>query len=187
MANAVDLRKGSAILYQGAPHVITEYQHVTPGNWRAYVQVSMRNVKTGNSTQARFRTSETVQIVDLESRKLQYQYRDGDGYNFMNLDDFSAIVLSPAVVGEAARYMKEGDEIEGLFHGDEPIELQLPTSVTLKVVTTPPGFKGDSVTNLQKQATLETGYELNVPLFIKEGEMVRVDTRTGQYLGREQS
>ena len=103
----------------------------------------------------------------------------------MNLEDFSTVVLSPAVVGEAARYFKEGDEIGGLFHGEEPIELELPTSVVLKVVTTPPGFKGDSVNNLQKPATLETGYELNVPLFIKEGEMVKVDTRTGEYLGRE--
>jgi elongation factor P len=185
MANAVDLRKGMAIMYQGAPHLITEYQHVTPGNWRAYVQVTMRNVKTGASTQARFRTSESVEVVELENRKLQYQYRDGDSFNFMILDDFDTLTLPAAVVGDAARFMKEGDEVEGLFHGDEPIEIELPTSVALKVVSTPPGFKGDSVTNLQKPATLETGYELNVPLFIKEGEMVRVDTRTGAYLGRE--
>ncbi len=185
MANAVDLRKGMAIMYQGAPHLITEYQHVTPGNWRAYVQVTMRNVKTGASTQARFRTSESVEVVELENRKLQYQYRDGDSFNFMLLDDFDTLTLPAAVVGDAARFMKEGDEVEGLFHGDEPIEIGLPTSVALKVVSTPPGFKGDSVTNLQKPATLETGYELNVPLFIKEGEMVRVDTRTGAYLGRE--
>lgn len=185
MANAVDLRKGMAILHQGAPHVITEYQHVTPGNWRAYVQVTMRNVKTGNSTQARFRTSETVQVVDLESRKLQYQYRDGDGFTFMDLEDFSTFVLAPAIVGDATHYLREGDEIGGLFHGNEPIELELPTSVTLTVATTPPGFKGDSVNNLQKPATLETGYELSVPLFIKEGDRVKVDTRTGEYLGRE--
>lgn len=185
MANAVDLRKGMAIMHQGAPHLITEYQHVTPGNWRAYVQVTMRNVKTGVSTQARFRTSESVEVVELENRKLQYQYRDGDSFNFMTLDDFDTLTIPAAVVGDAARFMKEGDEVEGLFHGDEPIEIGLPTSVALKVVSTPPGFKGDSVTNLQKPATLETGYELNVPLFIKEGEMVRVDTRTGAYLGRE--
>ncbi len=185
MANAVDLRKGMAIMHQGAPHLITEYQHVTPGNWRAYVQVTMRNVKTGVSTQARFRTSESVEVVELENRKLQYQYRDGDSFNFMTLDDFDTLTIPAAVVGDAARFMKEGDEVEGLFHGDEPIEIGLPTSVALKVVSTPPGFKGDSVTNLQKPATLETGYELNVPIFIKEGEMVRVDTRTGAYLGRE--
>ncbi|MCX6338415.1 MAG: elongation factor P [Candidatus Aureabacteria bacterium] len=185
MADAVDLRKGTAILYQGAVHVITEYQHVTPGNWRAYVQATMRNVKTGNSVQTRFRSTEQVDIVELENKKLQYVYRDSQGYNFMNLEDFGNIILSHAIVGDAARYLKEGDEVEALFHKDEPIELDLPTSVVLKVVKTIPGFKGDSVTNLQKPATLETGYELNVPLFIKEGDRLRIDTRTGEYTGRE--
>jgi elongation factor P len=185
MANAVDLRKGVAILYQGVVHVITEYQHVTPGNWRAYVQVTMRNVKTGNSVQTRFRSTEHVDIVELESKKLQYLYRDADGYHFMNTEDFSTIILSQAIVGDANRYIKEGEEIEVLFHKDEAIELELPTSVVLKVVKTIPGFKGDSVTNLQKPATLETGYELNVPLFIKEGDLLRIDTRTGEYTGRE--
>jgi elongation factor P len=185
MADAVDLRRGMAILYQGAAHIITEYQHVTPGNWRAYVQVTMRNVKTGNSVQNRFRSTEQVAIVDLESRKLQYLYRDSQGYNFMNAEDFGAIILPHATVGDASRYLKEGDEVEVLFHKDEAIELELPTSVVLKVVNTIPGFKGDSVTNLQKPATLETGYELNVPLFIKEGDLLRIDTRTGEYTGRE--
>jgi len=185
MADAVDLRKGMAILYQGAVHVITEYQHVTPGNWRAYVQVTMRNVKTGNSVQTRFRSTEQVAVVEFESRKLQYVYRDAQGCNFMNLEDFSTIILPPATIGDAARYLKEGDEVEALFHKDEAIELELPTSVVLKVVKTIPGFKGDSVTNLQKPATLETGYELNVPLFVKEGDLLRIDTRTGEYTGRE--
>ncbi len=185
MANAVDLRKGVAILYQGVVHVITEYQHVTPGNWRAYVQVTMRNVKTGNSVQNRFRSTEQVEIADLESKKLQYLYRDSNGYNFMNAEDFSNVILHLATVGDATRYLKEGDEIEVLFYKDEAIELELPTSVVLKVVKTIPGFKGDSVTNLQKPATLENGYELNVPLFIKEGDLLRIDTRTGEYTGRE--
>jgi elongation factor P len=185
MANAVDLRKGTAILYQGTVHVITEYQHVTPGNWRAYVQVTMRNVKTGNSVQNRFRSTEQVDIADLESKKLQYLYQDSHGYHFMNIEDFSNVILSPATVGDTVRYIKEGDEIEVLFHKDEAIEIKLPTSVVLEVVTTIPGFKGDSVTNLQKPATLETGYELNVPLFIKEGDRLRIDTRTGEYTGRE--
>jgi len=173
-----------AIMYQGAIHVITEHQHVTPGNWRAYVQATMRNIRTGNSVQTRFRSTEDVELVSLENRQLQYQYRDSHGFNFMNLEDFNNIALAPEIVGDAARYIKEGDEIEGLFHGSEPIELELPTSVSLKVVSTVPGFKGDSVTNLQKPATLETGYEIPVPLFIKEGDVVKVDTRTGEYLGR---
>lgn len=185
MTNAVDLRRGMAIMYQGAIHVITEYQHVTPGNWRAYVQVSMRNIRTGNSVQSRFRSTESVEMVTLESRQLQYLYRDSSGYNFTNLEDFNTVNLPPEIVGDAHRYLKEGDEVEGLFHGHDPIEIELPTSVALKVTKTIPGFKGDSVTNLQKPATLETGYEINVPLFVKEGDMIKVDTRTGDYLGRE--
>jgi len=185
MANAVDLRRGMAIMHQGALHVITEYQHVTPGNWRAYVQVTMRNVRTGNSVQARFRSTESVKVVDLETKRMQYQYRDAHGYNFMGLEDLSTVVLPPAAVGDAARYLKEGDELDILFHGEEAIELTLPPSVALRVTSTVPGFKGDSVTNLQKPATLETGYQLDVPLFIKEGDGVKGDTRTGEYLGRE--
>lgn len=183
--NAVDLRKGTAIMYGGAIHVITEYQHVTPGNWRAYVQVTMRNIRTGNSVQARFRSTEEVEPVTLDSRKMQYLYRDASGFQFMNLEDFSQVPLGGEIVGDARRYLKEGDEVEVLFHEETPIELSMPTSVVLKVVSTVPGFKGDSVTNLQKPATLETGYELSVPLFIKEGDLVKVDTRTGEYLGRE--
>lgn len=185
MINAVDLRRGVAIMHQGAIHVILEYQHVTPGNWRASVQVTMRNIRTGNTTQTRFRTAEQVETVDLESKKMQYLYRDSHGYNFMNLDDFTSVILPEPILGAAMRYLKEGDECEVMFHGEEAIELELPTSVTLTVKTTVPGFKGDSVTNLQKPATLETGYELNVPLFIKEGDRIKVDTRTGDYLGRE--
>jgi len=185
MTDAVDLRRGMAIMYQGAINVITEYQHVTPGNWRAYVQVTMRNIRTGNSAQVRFRSTEGVEMVTLESKPLQYLYRDAHGFNFMITEDFSNMTLSLAVVGDAARYLKEGDEITGLFHGNDPIELELPTSVALKVVSTIPGFKGDSVTNLQKPAKLENGYELDVPLFVKEGDIIKVDTRTGKYLGRQ--
>ena len=135
--------------------------------------------------QARFRTPEPVDVVTLESKPLQYLYRDANGYNFMNLEDFSNVTLSPAVLGDSMRYLKEGDELEGLFHGSEAIEIELPTSVVLKVATTIPNFKGDSVNNLQKPATLENGTELNVPLFVKEGDRIKVDTRTGEYLGRE--
>ncbi|MDD5557422.1 MAG: elongation factor P [bacterium] len=185
MAQAVDLRKGTAIIHQGTIHLITEYQHVTPGNWRAYVQVTMRNVRTGNSVQTRFRSTESVEIAALETGKVQYLYRDAHGFHFMRTDDFHTVTIPAEAVGDAARYVKEGDEIEILFHGEEPIEIQLPANVVLAVVSTIPGFKGDSVTNLQKPATLETGYELPVPLFIKEGDRIRVDTRTGGYLGRE--
>ena len=185
MANAVDLRRGMAILHNATIHVVLEYQFIKPGKGPAYMQVTLRNFKTGNSTQTRFRTSESVEIITLESKRMQYLYRDANGYNLMDLEDFDTINLSDSVIGDSAHYLKEGDEVTILFYKAEPIELDLPTSVALKVVTTIPGLKGDSVTNLQKPATLETGYELSVPLFIKEGEIIRVDTRTGEYLGRE--
>ena len=185
MANAVDLRKGTAILYQGAIHVVMDHHHIKPGKGPAYMQVTLRNMKTGSSFQVRFRSSENVETVLLESKRMQFVFRDSHGYNFMDLEEFDTIPLPEEVVGDASRFIREGDEIEVQFYGDNPIGLKLPASVVLKVEKTVPGFKGDSVTNLQKPATLETGYELNVPLFIKEGEMIRVDTRTGEYLGRE--
>jgi elongation factor P len=184
MANAVDLRRGMAILYQKALHVVLTQQHIKPGKGPAYMQVTLRNIKTGNSVQVRFRSSESVETVTLESKRMQFLYRDANGFNFMNLEDYDTVSLPESVVGDDYRYLKDGDEIEVEFYKNEPIELKLPSSVALKVTTTIPGHKGDSVTNLQKPATLETGYVINVPLFIKEGEEIKVDTRTGDYLGR---
>lgn len=185
MAHAVDLRKGMAILYQGALNIVLDHHHIKPGKGPAYMQVSLRNIKTGSSQQVRFRTSESVETAVLESKNMQYIYRDSHGFNFMDMDDFDTVPIDADTVGDASRYIKEGDEIEIQFYNSSAISIKIPTSVVLKVTTTIPGHKGDSVTNLQKPATLETGYELNVPLFIKEGENIRVDTRTGEYLGRK--
>lgn len=182
--NAFDLRKGRAIMYQGVIHTVMEYQHIKPGKGPAYMQVTLRNTKTGNSVQVRFRSSETVEEVILESKKLQYLYRDSLGFHFMDLEDYNTLTLPEEMVGEDRCYLKEGDEITVEYHGQTPLSLELPTTVSLKVTSTIPGHKGDSVTNLQKPATLETGMELDVPLFIKEGDVVTVDTRTGKYGGR---
>ncbi len=184
MPSASDLRKGMAIFYQGVIHIVLDFQHIKPGKGPAYMQATLRNIKTANSVQVRFRASETIETATLETKKMQYLYRDAHGYNFMDLEDYNTISIPVGIVGDGHRYLKEGDEVEIQFHGQEPIEIELPTTVKLKVLKTIPGFKGDSVTNLQKPATLETGYELNVPLFIKEGYVVRVDTRTGEYAGR---
>jgi elongation factor P len=184
MRNAGDLRKGMVILYQGAIHVVLEYQHIKPGKGPAYMQVTLRNMKTGNSVQVRFRSAELVENVTLENKRMQFLYRDVHGYHFMDLEDYNTILFPESIFGVAHRYLKEGDEVDVQFYKAEPIKLELPTTVSLKVQKTIPGFKGDSVTNLQKPATLETGYELSVPLFIREGDTVKVDTRTGEYLGR---
>ncbi|MFC2149069.1 elongation factor P [Candidatus Auribacterota bacterium] len=184
MANAVDLRKGMAILMGDDDlYVVMDRQHVTPGNWRGYVQATLRSIKTGRTVEKRFRSTEEVNIARLEPKKMQFLYSDKDGYHFMD-PEYHTEAYPEEVVGDAKNFMTENMEIEILFYKYKAIEIQLPTSVELKVVETIPGIKGDSVTNLQKPATLETGLKLNVPLFIKEGEFIKVDTRTGEYTGR---
>ncbi|HRZ87425.1 MAG TPA: elongation factor P [bacterium] len=183
MANAVDLRKGMAIMLEGELCVVTDRLHVTPGNWRAYIQVTMKSVRTGKQIERRFRSTETVDVVQLEPKEMQFMYKDQEGFHFMD-PDYNTITFSEEVVGDAKNYLIENGKCEVLFFGEKAIEIELPASVELKVVETVPGFKGDSVTNLQKPATLETGYRVNVPLFMKEGDVVKIDTRTGEYIGR---
>jgi len=183
MANAVDLRKGMAVMFENDLYVVVDRLHVTPGNWRAYIQVTFKSIRTGKLLDRRFRSTEEVQVVQLDPKEMQFMYKDHEGYHFMD-PDYNTITFSEEVVGDAKNYLIENGKCEILFYNEKAIEIELPSSVDLKVVETPPGFKGDSVTNLQKQATLETGYKVNVPLFIKEGDSVKVDTRTGEYIGR---
>lgn len=185
MITAKDIRKGTAILFNNEIHVVLECQHVSPGNLRAFVQAQMRNIRTGRLTRHKFSSTEYVESVELLSRDVQFLYKDQNGFHFMDLADYNQYTLNEEVVGDAAHYMPENIEMKILFHEETPIEVSLPTSVLLKVINTIPGVKGDSVTNMQKPATLETGYELSVPLFIKEGDRVKIDTRTGEYTGRE--
>ncbi|MBV9491756.1 MAG: elongation factor P [Verrucomicrobia bacterium] len=184
MPAANDLRKGMAIRYHGDVTVVLDVQHRTPGNLRAFVQATLRSIRTGKSSNVRFSSTETVELVDVNRRKLEYSYKDQDGYVFIDPDTYETETLRPELVGDAADYLTENLSVEVLYAEGKPVELDLPSSVNLKVVESPEGVRGDSASNVQKPAKLETGRSIQVPLFIKEGEVIKVDTRTGSYLGR---
>jgi len=184
MAAANDLRKGMAVRYNGDVAVVLDVQHRTPGNLRAFVQATLRSIRTGKSSNVRFSSTETVELVDVNRRKLEYSYKDQNGYVFMDPENYETETLQPELISEAAAYLTENMAVEVLYAEGKPVELELPSSVTLKVVESAEGVRGDSANNVQKPAKLETGKTIQVPLFIKEGEVVKVDTRTGAYMGR---
>jgi elongation factor P len=184
MAAANDLRKGMAIRYNGDISVVLEVQHRTPGNLRAFVQGTLRSIRTGKSSNVRFSSTETVELVDVTRRTLEFSYKDQDGFVFMDPENYETETLRPELLGSAQEYLSENLKVEVLYAEGKPVEIELPSSVTLKVAEAPEGVRGDSATNVQKMAKLETGKTVQVPLFIKEGELIRVDTRTGAYMGR---
>jgi elongation factor P len=184
MAAANDLRKGMAIRYNGDIAIVLEVQHRTPGNLRAFVQGTLRSIRTGKSSNVRFSSTETVELVDVTRRTLEFSYKEQDGFVFMDPENYETETLRPELLGSAQEYLSENLKVEVLYAEGKPVEVELPSSVTLKVTEAPEGVRGDSATNVQKMAKLETGKTVQVPLFIKEGELIRVDTRTGAYMGR---
>lgn len=181
---AVDLRPGMAVIFNGQLHLVTEFQHVTPGNWRAMIQTTMRNLKTGKSIKNRFRPQDAVEQVLLESKPCQYLYHDQGLYYFLDLEDYHNHGISSENVGDKSHFLAENLEVKLLIHDGKVVDLELPASVFLKIIETQPGNRGDTVTNVSKLAKVETGYDIQVPIFIKQGEVIKVDTRTGNYLGR---
>ncbi len=182
---ANNVRSGTAVIYQNQVYLVTDFAHRTPGNKRAFVQMSLKSMSNNQTVQVRFSAAEDVQIAELDPKKVQYLYRDQEGFHFMDLSDYQTFALNENMVDQAQYYLKENMEIEIMFHSGKAIQINLPRQVTLKVVDSPPAIKGDSVSNNNKPATLETGLKVNVPIFIQEGTMIKVDTKTGEYLGRE--
>lgn len=184
MANANDIRKGMAIKYNGDVSVVLDTQHRTPGNLRAFVQATLRSLKTGKSSNVRFTSTEPVEVVPLERNKLEFSYKDGGGYNFIDPRSYESVTLSEEFVGDAKNYLTENLVCDVLFVDGKAATIELPSSVNLKITQSPEGVRGDSANNVQKLAELETGLKINVPLFIKEGELVKVSTADGTYMGR---
>lgn len=182
---ASSLRRGMAVVYQNQIYVVTEFAHRTPGNKRAFMQISLKSVKTGQVIQQRFSATEEVEQAVLDAKQMQFLYNDQEGYHFMDMEDYHTHILQADLVGDAKFYLKENMEVEVMFYEGKPIEITLPKQVSLKVTDSPPGIRGDSVSNNTKVAVLETGLKLNVPIFIEEGTIVKVNTQTGEYLGRE--
>jgi elongation factor P len=184
MALANDLRKGMAIKYNGNAAIVLEVAHRTPGNLRAFVQLIIRYIGTGKSADVRFSSTEKVDLVDVQRTKLDFSYGDHEGYHFMDPETFETITLQGDLIGDSKDYLVENMQVEILYVEGRAVSVDLPASATLKVAESPEGVKGDSASNVMKSATLETGKIIQVPLFIKEGELVKVDTRTGEYMGR---
>jgi elongation factor P len=156
----------------------------TPGNWRAILQLKLKNLKTGSITINRVRPQDKVELAYLDRREMQYIYQDGDGYVFMDSETYDQITLDREWVGDQMLYMKEGNKAHVVFYDSKPISLDLPATVELKVTDTEPSVKGATAAAQYKPATLETGLKITVPPFVGIGEMVAVDTRTGEYLSR---
>jgi elongation factor P len=184
LISAIDLRKGLVIKIDGELYTVSGFNHVTPGKGRAHMQVSIKSLKQGNVTQKRFRSSDKVEDVFLDHRDMEYLYQEGDSYCFMDTENYEQVFLSKNVLGDAMSYIAPNAKVTVSLYENNAIGVELPSSVTLKIIETDPGTKGDTVTNVFKPAKLETGYVTKVPLFINTGEIIKIDTRTGEFMGR---
>lgn len=185
MATTNDFRVGAVLRMEGDLYVIEEYTHRTPGNLRAFVQAKMRSLKSGNLKEVRFRSGEDVEMVRMEKKTFQFLYREGTDFVFMDNETFEQINVAEKTVGNGAKFLRESDNCDIVFSEDGTIiSVDLPASVILSIAQTDPGMKGDTATGGTKPATLETGAVVNVPLFLNEGDRVKVDTRSGEYLER---
>jgi len=182
MIDAGELRKGIAIELDGEIYQILEYQHVKMQQRQPVVKLKLRDVRSGNVTERNFQSGDKVTTVFLEHRPVQYLYSDGDLYHFMDNDSYEQIMLTYAQIGESTNYLKEGLMLEILTCKGDTVAIELPTSVELQVTETEPGFKGDRATAGTKAAKLETGATTQVPLFINTGDIIKVNTRTGEYI-----
>lgn len=184
MYSTAEFRKGLKIEFKGEPYIILEFQHHKPGKGGAFMRTKLKNLITGRVLEETFRSGEKVGEPDLKEREVQYLYQDQGGYVFMDQENFEEVRLDEEHVGEAKGFLQENINIKLLLYRDQPITVELPLFVELKVAQTDPGVKGDTATGGTKPATLETGAVVQVPLFVGEGEVIRVDTRTGTYMER---
>jgi elongation factor P len=184
MYSTADFRKGLRIEIEGKPYLIVDFQHVKPGKGGAFVRTKLKNLINGRVTDQTFRSGEKVGRPDLEDKDMQFLYREGDKFVFMDNETFDQVELNAEQVGEQAQFLQENISVKILNYHQEPIGLELPTFVELTVTATDPGFKGDTASGGNKPATLETGVVIQVPLFIAEGDKLRIDTRTGAYIER---
>jgi len=184
MATANDLRRGMAINYNGDIAVVLDMQHRTPGNLRAFVQATLRSIRTGKSSDVRFSSTERIEPVPMLTKKMEFSYKDGDDFVFTDPENYETVTLAAELVGDAKNYLVENGTVTVTFVEDKAVTVELPPSVALTVTDAPEGIRGDSANNVQKPVTMETGITLQVPLFIKTGEKIKIDTRTGKYMER---
>jgi elongation factor P len=184
MIQATQLKKGMCIKHDNDLYRVVSTQHITPGNWRGMVQAKIRHLKSGSIIEHRFRSEDRVERAILDETEMEYLYADGDMFHFMNNETFDQIALSEEVLGEALLYMVPNIKLKVELYEGRPVGIELPLTVELKVVETEPAIKGASVSNQNKPAKMETGLVVQVPPFISEGEMIRIDTASGSYVER---
>ncbi|WP_345469179.1 elongation factor P [Glutamicibacter ectropisis] len=184
MADTTDIKNGVVLKIEGQLWTIIDFQHVKPGKGGAFVRTKMRNVLSGKVVDKTYNAGTKIETATVDRRDYQYLYQDGEDYVFMNLEDYDQITVAGETVGDAAGYMLENQELTIAMHDGSPLYLELPASVTLEITYTEPGLQGDRSSAGTKPATLETGLEIQVPLFVEQNTKVKVDTRTGDYLGR---
>ena len=187
MADTSDFRNGLIIKFKNDLYSMVEFHHVKPGKGGAFVRSTLKNLKTGRVLENTFRSGEKVEIVRVERRKYQYLYSEGDMLVCMDNETYEQINIPKELFSEGLKFLKESEEVEILFNGSEIISVEIPIFINLRVVETEPGFRGDTATGAMKPAKLETGAQINVPLFISEGDILKVDTRTGEYSERVKS
>lgn len=184
MIAATQLKVGMVIMHNGKPHRVTNVLHVTPGNWRGMVQTRLVNIETGSNAEHRFRSEDKVEKANMEQHSLQFSYRAGAAFHFMNTESFEMIDLPADVLGDAVNYMVEGMMITADYFDGRVVGIEMPMFVELNVTETTPNIKGAAVQNTSKPAILETGYEIKVPPYIEVGNRVKIDTRTGEFVER---
>ncbi|MGM0502489.1 MAG: elongation factor P [Bacillota bacterium] len=184
MITTRDFRTGLTIKLDGKLYKVINYDHVKPGKGGAFLQTELKNIKTGHTMNKRFRAGEKVEKAHIDRRKFQFLFNSETEYTFMDTETYNQITLDKEDIGEAAKFIKENDEVEIEMYQGNPIGVNLPAAVELEVTTAPPAVKGNTVSGASKEVTLETGTKVTVPQFIEKGEMIKIDTRTGEYLER---
>ena len=184
MINVNDFKNGMTIKIEGNIYTILEFQHVKPGKGAAFVRTKLKNLRTGSTIEYTFNSGVKCETARIERKPMQFLYESGDLYTFMNMQDYSQVELSIETIGEDVKYLKENQDLDITFYEGEVIGLSLPDKIELKVTETEPGVKGNTTSSAYKDATLETGYQIKVPLFINEGETVIVSTKDGKYVSR---
>ena len=185
MYSTTDFRKGRKIQIDGTPFEIIEFQHFKPGKGGAMVRTKLRNILNGRVLDNTFRSGEKVERPNLESRDMQFLYHEGEQLVFMDMTTYDQMHMDAEATDGKANYLKDGQECRVLLYNEKPLDIEIPASLVLEVTETEPGAKGDTVSNVTKPATLETGVVIQVPIFVNIGDRVKVDTRTNGYLGRE--
>lgn len=173
-----------AINYNGDICVVLDFQHRTPGNLRAFVQASLRSIRSGKTSDVRFSSTERIEPIPMINKRMEFSYKDGDDFVFTDPETYETVTLSPEIVGDAKDYIVENGSVAVVFIEERVVSIEVPASVVLTVTDAPEGIKGDSANNVLKAVTMETGIVVQAPLFIKTGEKLKIDTRTGKYIER---